>query len=272
MTALTLGHGEGWVLYLYLCRFIAGMGIGGEYAAINSAIDELIPSRYRGRVDIAVNGTYWGGALLATLVTLAVINNVSVGYSWRIAFLAGPALGFLIIFVRRNLPESPRWLLMQGRVDEAEAAMAEIERNTIQSGGSFDEVDESKAIEVRPAPADRLCRPRPHPVRHLSAALDPGRVVDDHPVVPLQRHLFHLLAGAHEDLWSSKGVDAVLLHVLCRRKSSGSADDRQALRHGWPPQDDHRNVPSVRHPAGGQCLSSSRLDSWTRSARPAAGA
>src|ERR1700744_6018781 len=85
MTALTFGHGEGWVLYLYVCRFIAGMGIGGEYAAINSAIDELIPSRYRGRVDIAVNGTYWGGAFLATLVTLAVINHAPVSYSWRIA-------------------------------------------------------------------------------------------------------------------------------------------------------------------------------------------
>jgi MFS family permease len=151
MTALTFGHGEGWVLYLYLCRFIAGMGIGGEYAAINSAIDELIPSRYRGRVDIAVNGTYWGGAFLATLITLGLINNLPVGYSWRIAFLAGPALGFLIIFVRRNLPESPRWLLMQGRVDEAEAAVAEIERNSIQGGGWCDDVDESQAIEIRPA-------------------------------------------------------------------------------------------------------------------------
>jgi MFS family permease len=151
MTALTFGHGEGWVLYLYLCRFIAGMGIGGEYAAINSAIDELIPSRYRGRVDIAVNGTYWGGAFLATLVTLLVINHLPVSYSWRIAFLAGPALGFMIIFVRRNLPESPRWLLMHGRVDEAEKAVAEIEQNALQGGGSFDEVDESKAIEIRPA-------------------------------------------------------------------------------------------------------------------------
>ena len=66
------------MLYLYLCRFIAGMGIGGEYAAINSAIDELIPSRYRGRVDIAVNGTYWGGAFLATVVTLLVINHLPV--------------------------------------------------------------------------------------------------------------------------------------------------------------------------------------------------
>ncbi len=150
MTALTFGHGEGWVLYLYLCRFIAGMGIGGEYAAINSAIDELIPSRYRGRVDIAVNGTYWGGAFLATVVTLLVINHLPVSYSWRIAFLAGPALGFLIIFIRRNLPESPRWLLMHGRVEEAESAVAEIERNTLDSGGECDEVDESKAIEVRP--------------------------------------------------------------------------------------------------------------------------
>ena len=85
-------------------------------------------------------------------MTLAVINHAPVSYSWRIAFLAGPALGFLIIFVRRNLPESPRWLLMQGRVEEAEAAVAEIERNAIQSGGSCDDVDESKAIEVRPAP------------------------------------------------------------------------------------------------------------------------
>jgi MFS family permease len=151
MTALTFGHGQGWVYYLYLCRFIAGMGIGGEYAAINSAIDELIPSRYRGRVDIAVNGTYWGGAFLATIVTLAVINNLPVSYAWRVAFLAGPALGFLVIFVRRNLPESPRWLLMQGRVEEAEEAVAGIERNALETGGSCDEVDESKAIEIRPA-------------------------------------------------------------------------------------------------------------------------
>ena len=73
LTALTLGNGVGWIVFLYVTRFIAGMGIGGEYAAINSAIDELIPARFRGRVDIAVNGTYWGGAILGTLGTFVFL-------------------------------------------------------------------------------------------------------------------------------------------------------------------------------------------------------
>jgi MFS family permease len=119
MSGLTFGHSEFWVYWLWASRFIAGMGIGGEYAAINSAIDELIPARYRGRVDVGVNGTYWGGALLGTLLTLLVVNHLSVSYSWRVAFLFGPLLGVVILFVRKNLPESPRWLLMHGREKEA---------------------------------------------------------------------------------------------------------------------------------------------------------
>jgi MFS family permease len=151
LSAATLGHSQPWVYWLDITRFIAGMGIGGEYAAINSAIDELIPARYRGRVDIAVNGTYWGGAFIGTVLTLIVLNNVSAGFSWRLAFLFGPALGFVILFVRRNLPESPRWLVMHGRTEEAEQAVARIERLTEHGGGALDPVDESKAIEVRPA-------------------------------------------------------------------------------------------------------------------------
>jgi len=151
LTACTAGTGEGWVIWLDVSRFVAGMGIGGEYAAINSAIDELIPSRYRGRVDVAVNGTYWGGAFLATLVTLVLVNHLPVSYSWRVAFLVGPALGFVILFVRRNLPESPRWLMMHGREAEAEAAVAEIEQHVLDSGGHLEEVDDSKAIDLRAA-------------------------------------------------------------------------------------------------------------------------
>jgi len=79
LTAFTLGSGAGWVAFLYLTRFISGMGIGGEYAAINSAIDELIPARYRGRVDIAVNGTYWAGAIIGTLGTYIFLNQLDPG-------------------------------------------------------------------------------------------------------------------------------------------------------------------------------------------------
>jgi MFS family permease len=150
LTALTFGHGTFWTYWLYACRFIAGMGIGGEYAAINSAIDELIPAKYRGRVDIAVNGTYWGGALIATVLTILVVNHLPVSYSWRVAFLFGPVLGFVILFVRKNLPESPRWLLMHGREKEAEANLAEIEREVEMTKGPLPEVSDDDAIEIQP--------------------------------------------------------------------------------------------------------------------------
>jgi MFS family permease len=120
LTALTLNSGIGWVLFLYATRFVAWMGIGGEYAAINSAIDELIPARYRGRIDIAVNGTYWLGAVLGTLGTLFLLNVLDPGLGWRLGFLIGPVLGLIILVLRRHLPESPRWQVMHGQADAAE--------------------------------------------------------------------------------------------------------------------------------------------------------
>jgi MFS family permease len=150
LTALTLGSGAGWVSYLYLTRFIAGMGIGGEYAAINSAIDEMIPARYRGRVDIAVNGTYWAGAILGTLGALLFLHVLAPSLGWRIGFLIGPALAAVILFVRRNLPESPRWLLMHGRAAEADRTMAAIEDRARSAGHPIPPVDASRTIDVRP--------------------------------------------------------------------------------------------------------------------------
>jgi MFS family permease len=151
LTALTLGNNGFWIAFLYLTRFISGMGIGGEYAAINSAIDELIPARYRGRVDIAVNGTYWAGAILGTLGTFIFLNAMSPSVGWRLAFLLGPVLGLVIIFVRRHLPESPRWQVMHGHAQEAEQTIEFIEHEVEHGGRTLEPVGDDKCIEIKPA-------------------------------------------------------------------------------------------------------------------------
>ena len=133
-------------------RFVAGMGIGGEYAAINSAIDELIPSKNRGRADIFVNGTYWAGSAVAAFLGIFLLNptHVPVNIGWRIALLIGPALGIVVWFVRRTLPESPRWLITHGRVEEAERNVKQIEDWVRSTGAELSEVDDSRAMEVDP--------------------------------------------------------------------------------------------------------------------------
>jgi MFS family permease len=138
---------------LLFCRFVAGLGIGGEYTAINSAIDELIPSKYRGRVDIAVNGTYWAGAAIGSAIGLYLFSShVPINWGWRIGFFIGPVLGLVIIFIRRTIPESPRWLMTHGRNDEAERTVDEIEERVKADGAELKPVDESKAIEVVETP------------------------------------------------------------------------------------------------------------------------
>src|SRR3954467_10968977 len=118
------------ILTFACCRFATGFGIGGEYAAINSAIDELIPARLRGTVDLAINGTFWIGAALGAGLSIILLHPGFIGpaWGWRIAFGLGAVLAAAILLVRRHVPESPRWLLTHGRVDEAEAVVRDIER------------------------------------------------------------------------------------------------------------------------------------------------
>src|SRR4051795_11324729 len=134
--------------YFFIARFFTGAGIGGEYAAINSAIDELIPARVRGRVDLIINGTYWAGAALGALATIPLLNTsiFAANVGWRLAFGLGAILGLGILIVRRNVPESPRWLFIHGRHEEAERVVGEIEQRVSES---HDEPLEEPEGEIR---------------------------------------------------------------------------------------------------------------------------
>ena len=123
-----------WNFWSYaVFRAITGAGIGGEYAAINSAIDELIPARVRGRVDLIINGSYWIGAAIGAAATLVLLDAhyIPIWLGWRCAFAIGATLGLIVIFFRRWIPESPRWLMIHGRNVEAEEILAEVERKIL---------------------------------------------------------------------------------------------------------------------------------------------
>jgi len=112
-----------------LFRFVTGAGIGGEYAAINSTIQELIPARVRGWSDLVINGSFWVGAAMGALGSLMLLNPTMINpeIGWRIAFLIGATLALVIFFMRLWLPESPRWLITHGRVQEAQRVIEGIE-------------------------------------------------------------------------------------------------------------------------------------------------
>ena len=119
-------------------RALTGAGIGGEYSAVNSAIDELVPARVRGRTDLAINSTYWLGTAVGAAMSLVVMNAgvLPRAVAWRVVFGVGAVLGTSILFIRHHIPESPRWLLLHGRVDEANRVMREIEEQIERAQGS----------------------------------------------------------------------------------------------------------------------------------------
>jgi MFS family permease len=133
-------------------RAITGLGIGGEYAAINSAIDELIPARLRGRIDLIINGSFWVGAAAGSGASLLFLdpNLLAPDVGWRLGFAVGGVLGLFILLMRRHVPESPRWLVTHGWRDEGEATVADIERR----------VTESKRAPLAPAEGRLTVHPR----------------------------------------------------------------------------------------------------------------
>ena len=155
-----------------LFRFLTGAGIGGEYTAINSTIQELVPARYRGWTDLVINGSFWIGAALGAAISAIVLLDPAVAgpdLGWRLAYFTGAVLGLIVLVMRMWIPESPRWLMIHGHPDEAHAIVDDIERSVIGHDQDAREADlsEDQAEDARPHAA---ARSRAHAVLGLSPA------------------------------------------------------------------------------------------------------
>src|SRR5215471_3143196 len=133
-------------------RFITGLGIGGEYAAINSAIDELIPARLRGRIDLIVNGSYWIGAAIGAAATILLLKPdlLPTDLGWRLGFGIGGLLGLTILILRRHVPESPRWLVTHGYEKDAEKVVSGIEERVLKETCQPALAEAGKVLTIHP--------------------------------------------------------------------------------------------------------------------------
>ncbi len=149
---LTALSWDGWSFAAF--RLLTGIGIGGGYASVNSAIDEFIPARLRGRIDMIVNGSYWFGAAVGAAGSLVLLGGTLVGLNlgWRIGFGIGGVLGIFVVFLRRFVPESPRWLVTHARQREADDTMREIEERVKRDTGQDLPEPEAKTLKLRPKP------------------------------------------------------------------------------------------------------------------------
>ncbi|GJD67492.1 Inner membrane metabolite transport protein YdjE [Methylobacterium gnaphalii] len=150
--AATAASGLSWDIWSFcVFRFLTGAGIGGEYTAINSTIQELVPARVRGWTDLVINGSFWIGAALGSFLSIAVLRPewVDPTYGWRIAFFVGGGIGLVILLLRTWIPESPRWLATHGYTAEADRVVTGIEKRFTDEGITLPPVDENRRMKLR---------------------------------------------------------------------------------------------------------------------------
>ena len=238
-TALTGLAWNGFSFFLF--RFFTGCGIGGEYSAINSTIQELVPARYRGQLDLTINGSFWVGAALGAVVAVVLLNPalIPAEWGWRLAFLTGAILGLVVFFMRMWIPESPRWLAIHGREKEGEDVVKGIEQRFRGRAGR----SSSRSPPTKPFACARATIRRLRSVRHADPSPSGANLrradADGGAGVLLQRHLFHLRARLDEILFGQRGRRWLVHPALRAQQFSWAGRSRAPVRHAWPPDHDH---------------------------------
>ncbi len=224
------------IWWFYGMRFLTGAGIGGEYAAINSAIDELIPARVRGTIDLIINGSFWVGTVIAGALALLLLNQSLFGTAvgWRLGFGLGALLGLGILFIRRQVPESPRWLVIHGHDREADRIVSGIEHDVLKAmpEDQLPDYDQEATITIEQRRSIGLGEMAGHHVPPLPAAL--GREPDAvrRPGVSVQRGRLRAGRSARCLLQGAGRPRADLHHPVRGRQLPGAAAAGTPVRLG----------------------------------------